>query len=115
VIGLFLVDEIASAKDVPEPRWHENAHTRRAVIKDDVIVRARRHGSGRLRRCLPFGEYRDGAYRVRRELLRAWGGLDVRDGYVQRSARLPAFLDASRFYNWFQAQRPEIVAANNPP
>jgi hypothetical protein len=51
---------------------------------------------------------------VRRHLLNAWGGLDIEDGYIQRSARLPAFLDAEKFYRWFLAKKPELVAENNP-
>jgi hypothetical protein len=70
--------------------------------------------SGRIRRCLPIGELRNRAYRVRHDLLEAWGGLDIQDGYIQRSVRLPAFLDAGTFYRWFLKQRPELVAANNP-
>lgn len=114
LIGILMVDEIVSAQDVPELRWHENAHTRRKAKPDDIVVRARREGSGRLRRCIPFGEYRDKAYRVRNDMLEAWGGLDIHNGYVQRSARLPAFTDARKFLDWFQAQQPELVAENNP-
>jgi len=51
---------------------------------------------------------------VRRDLLRAWGGLDIKDGFIQRSVRLPRFRDTDRFYRWFVAQKPELVAANNP-
>jgi len=76
-------------------------------------VRARAGVSGRLSRCLPIGTYRDRAYRVRPDLLRAWGGLSVRDGYLQRSARLPEFLDAERFHSWFTNQRVPLITANN--
>jgi uncharacterized protein (DUF952 family) len=41
------------------------------------------------------------------------GGLDIKDGYIHRSARLPAFNDAEKFYHWFCGQKPELVAANN--
>jgi hypothetical protein len=51
---------------------------------------------------------------VRNDLLEAWGGLDIKDGYIQRSARLPAFQDAEKFYRWFLAQKPELSAQNNP-
>jgi hypothetical protein len=57
---------------------------------------------------------RGGVYRVRNDLLEAWGGLDIKDGYIHRSVRLPAFLNAERFYRWFRAQEPELVAENNP-
>src|SRR6266566_1269620 len=44
----------------------------------DLIVLGCPGRSGRLRRCLPIGEYRNGAYRVRRDLLELWGGLSVK-------------------------------------
>jgi hypothetical protein len=77
-------------------------------------VRARPGASGRLKRCIPIGEYRDRAYRVRRDLLVQWGDVDVNNGYLQRSAKLPEFLDAARFHQWFLEQKPELVAENNP-
>ena len=77
-------------------------------------MRAKAGASGRLNHCISIGERREGAYRVRREILDAWGGLDVKNGYIQRSARLPAFLDASRFYGWFLTQKPVLIAQNNP-
>lgn len=115
IVGLFVVDEVVDAADVPRHRWPENAHTRkRKGGASDIVVRAKPGVSGRLRRCLPIGEYRDRAYRARRDLLEAWGGLSVADGYIQRSARPPRFLDAERFYLWFQEQGPELIEANNP-
>ena len=114
LIGLYVIDELVRACDVPQARWAENAHTRRVPGQTDIVVRARRGVSGRLLRCLPIGEFRDRAYRVRRDLLETWGGLDIQDGYIQRSVRLPAFLDADRFYRWFKKQQPELIAANIP-
>lgn len=114
LIGLYVVEEIIPAKSVPKSRWSENAHTRRVPGETDIVVRARPGVSGRLRRCIPIGELRGGVYRVRNDLLDAWGGLDIKDGYIHRSVRLPAFHDAPRFYCWFLAQNPELVAENNP-
>lgn len=114
LIGMFVVSEILSARDIPMERWHENAHTRRIPTDSDLVIRAKPGVSGRLKRCIPIGEYRDRAYRVRKEILNSWGGLDVKNGYIQRSARLPRFLNAPKFYNWFQAQNPELIAENNP-
>src|SRR5207245_1502961 len=75
-----------------------NAHSRRTLAPEaqDLIVLGRPGLSGRLRRCLPIGEYRNGAYRIRRDLLELWGGLSVKDGFLQRSARLPRLLDPPR-------------------
>jgi hypothetical protein len=113
LIGLYVVDEIVSAKTVERNRWPENAHTRRIPGPNDIVVRARPKISGRLERCIPIGEYRDGAYRVRQDLLKTWGGLTVHDGYIQRSARLPAFRETVRFYQWFLANRGSLVQRNN--
>jgi hypothetical protein len=106
LIGVFVIDSILLADQVAPERWHENAHTRRQEVIDDVIVRARAGVSGRLRHCSPIGEYRNRAYRVTRELLDAWGGLDIADGYIHRSVRLPAFLDAQRFYRLVSSSEP---------
>jgi hypothetical protein len=114
LVGVYRVDDVVRAGDVPRARHRDNAHTRRArIVADDVIVRGQ-PGSGRLGRCLPIGEWRDGAYRVRRDVLAAWGGLSCRDGYLQRSAVPPRLLDPPRFLRWLDAQRVELLAANNP-
>jgi hypothetical protein len=113
LIGFYVINEIVAAKSVPATWWLENAHTRRVPQADDIVVRARVGVSGRLRRCIPIGELRGGHYRVRHDLLDAWGGLDIKDGYIQRSVRLPAFIDPAKFYRWFLAQKPELVAENN--
>lgn len=114
ISGLYRVAEVVRVEVVPAWRWNENAHTRREdPLRSDVIVRADPRGSGRLRRCLPIGEFRDRAYRVTRKILDAWGGLSCRDGYIQRSAVPPRFLDPERFLAWFENLRPELVSANN--
>jgi hypothetical protein len=115
LIGLFVVEEIVSAVTVPAARRHENAHTRRvlATAANDIVVRARRGVSGRLERCIPIGDYRERAYRVWPKLLTAWGGLNVKNGYLQRSARLPEFLEPQIFLNWFRAKKPRLISANN--
>lgn len=113
LIGLYVIDEVVDAKAVPQNRWHENAHTRRKWIDTDIIVRAMPGKSGRLEQCIPVGEYRDRSYRVRKDLLKEWGGLGVKDGFLQRSGRLPSFTDAERFYAWFTRQKPELARKNN--
>jgi len=62
---------------------------------------------------LPIGEWRDRAYRVRRDVLEAWGGLSVKDGYIQRSARLPQLSDPMRFQRWLASKKPILIQANN--
>jgi hypothetical protein len=114
LIGLLTVAGIVRARDVPPERWPENAHTRRAEIgRTDVVVHGEPSASGRFDRCLPFAGFRSGAYRVHAELLERWGGLGVRDGYVQRSARLPELHDPARFLGWLDAQRVALLARDN--
>ncbi len=114
LIGFFEIAEIVSAQHVARSRWAENAHTRRAPMSGEIVVRAA-PGSGRLRYCLPIGEYRNRAYRVQEHILEEWGGLAVKDGFLQRSARLPRFLDPERFLRWFRARAGKLVPCNNPP
>ncbi|MDP2646539.1 MAG: hypothetical protein Q8P24_16490 [Desulfobacterales bacterium] len=121
IIGLYVIEEIIDARLIPENRWHENAHTRRRLAAGDIIIRAKRGISGRLERCLPIGSYRPPAgdpgkrpsYRVSSDLLNIWGGFNVRDGFIQRSARLPQFLNADLFYQWFQKQGVSLIERNN--
>ena len=115
IIGLYVIRKIESAVCVPKARWDKNAHTRRLLPSNatDIVITAEPGVSGRLERCIPVGEFRDRAYRVVKPLLRAWGGISSRDGYLQRSARLPELLDAQRFYSWFLRQSPSLSAKNN--
>jgi hypothetical protein len=116
LIGFYRVDEVLRVAAVPRNRWTENAHTRRLDHSaDDIVVRALPGESGRLRRALPIGEYRNGAYRVTDALLRAWDGLSCHDGFIQRSAVPPEFVAPERFMRWFEAQSPALLQANNPP
>jgi len=116
LIGLYVVDERVKARDVSATRRNENAHTRTIkAVGDDIVVRAQDTGgkSGRLKQYIPIGEYRDRAYRVRRDLLEEWGGLCVKNGYIQRSANPPFLCDGGRFYKWFLRQNVPLVKRNN--
>lgn len=113
LIGLLVVDRVVNADAIAEADWHCNAHTRRAVIvASDVVLFGQAGVSGRLARAIPIGAYRDRAYRVRSDLIETWGGLSVKDGYIQRSAVPPAFLDPDQFLAWLELQRPTLVQAN---
>ncbi len=115
IVGLFVVDEVVHVSDVEPHRVDENAHTRKLKLAaTDIVVRAVPERSGRLERYLPIGEYRDRAYRVRRGLLKKWGGLSVRDGYIQRSAVPPKFLHPKKFLGWVRTQGVTLIRANNP-
>lgn len=115
LLGFYRVAESVRAQSVARQRWRENAHTRCVEQEhSDVIVRARPGSSGRLRQCIPIGEFRDRAYRVERDILADWGGLSCRNGYLQRSAVLPTLLNPRRFMRWFERQAPAVVSSNNP-
>ena len=114
LVGILVVDEVVDVPTIPQARWAENAHTRKINHDpNDVVIRGKRHESGRLSRFISIGEYRNRAYRVRRDILDEWGNLSVNDGYIQRSAVPPRFCDAVRFYRWFRSQKRELVQRNN--
>jgi hypothetical protein len=123
LIGLYVIEKIVRASQVPKADWDINAHTRRKgkPSSDDVVVYGQPGKSGRLKRCIPVGSFRcpknephkRPCYRVATDVLTGWGGLTVKDGYLQRSARLPEFVDAARFYAWFRQQRVTLVQRNN--
>lgn len=114
LVGLFVVDEVVRANTIPPSRLHENAHTRwEGISANDIVVRAKPQCSGRFDRGLPMGEWRDNAYRVCRQVEDAWGGLSVKNGYIQRSAVPPSFLDPEKFYRWFHRQGVTLLQRNN--
>jgi putative DNA base modification enzyme with NMAD domain len=115
IIGMFVVDKIVPITKMSEAEWHKNAHTRRMLRDetDDVIVFGKPEQSGRAASCVPIGEYRSRAYRVTKPLLAAWGGISANDGYLQRSAVFPSLLNAVDFWNWWSAQKVELVRRNN--
>jgi Nucleotide modification associated domain 3 len=114
LVGLYSIDEVVMANTIPPERHNENAHTRKLQIgAPDIVVRAKPSVSGRLSRCIPVGEWRNGAYRVIAKTLGDWGDLAVKDGFIQRSVRPPMFLDPTKFYRWFEKQRVELLQKNN--
>jgi hypothetical protein len=114
LMGLYIVRDVTPVASVPRRRWHQNAHVRKVERgASDIVVRARRGLSGRFDRCIPIGEWRAGAYRVRRDILRDWGGLSVKDGYIQRSGVPPAFNHPKQFLKWLGKRSVEFAARNN--
>ncbi|MGD0896815.1 MAG: hypothetical protein ABR915_03195 [Thermoguttaceae bacterium] len=114
LMGMYVVKEVVPAADVPPERWHENAHVRKIKRGEtDIVVRAKPGVSGRFDRCVPIGEWRSGAYRVRNDVLDAWGGLSVKDGFIQRSAVPPTFSNPRKFLKWLPKQGIRLVARNN--
>jgi hypothetical protein len=115
LIGFYEISENIAASKVRRERQHENAHTRwRPISETDIIIRANPglNRSGRLEKCIPIGEYRDGAYRLTKELERAWGGLDVKDGFLQRRVT-PRFTKPGTFRKWLDQQNVTLIHANN--
>ncbi len=115
LIGLYTIQELVAPADVEPERWGENAHTSRIdPDPSQVIVRARPGCSGRFERCIPFGEWRGGAYRVRQDLLDMWGGISAQDGFIQRSGVPPYFNAPERFIAWLQDRKVTLLRRNNP-
>jgi hypothetical protein len=114
LIGILVVDRVVQAQEVEAARRKENAHTRWSCISEkDIVIRGLCQSSGRFDHCITIGEFRDRAYRVRKDLEKTWGGLSVKNGYIQRSAVPPAFLDAQKFYDWFREQNVKLLRRNN--
>jgi len=114
LMGLYVVKEVVAVGSVPSERWYENAHVRKSKLgQTDIVVRATAHVSGRFDRCIPIGEWRDGAYRVRQDVLKAWGGLSVKNGFIQRSAVPPALSNPSQFMKWLRKQTVRLIQRNN--
>lgn len=114
LLGIFFIERLINAIDIPPRHWTDNAHTRRilATDADDIVVYGKKQRSGRLKRLIAIGEYRDHAYRVKQTLLDQWGGLSVRNGYIHRSGTLPEFLQSDKFIGWFQKNSNDLVQDN---
>lgn len=114
LIGIYFVDHITTVATTPDNQRYMNAHSRRQGGNvADIIVWANPKRSGRFKTCMPIGEYRDGAYRVREPLLEEWGGLHVNNGYIQRSIRPPFFSNPIKFLEWLDEQAPILLHVNN--
>ncbi len=104
LFAIFFVQRVSQVRRLTTAERAACAHGRRKQALDDLVVQADAARSGRFSRAIPIGEFRHNAYRVRRDLLQEWGGLTVRDGYIQRSAQPPRFLAPQRFLHWLQKQ-----------
>jgi hypothetical protein len=114
LIGIYVVQEVVPIANVRPERRYENAHARKTNPgESDIVVRAMPEVSGRFDRCIPIGEWRSGAYRVRQAVLDSWGGLSVKDGFIQRSAVPPSFTNPARFLEWLQTQSIQLISRNN--
>ena len=118
LIGIYILKEKARlAKEIHASLWKQNAHTRRKTKrcddeKGDLVVWAEPSLSGRLKKCIPIGEWRNRAYRVTEDLLKEWGGISSKDGYIQRSAVPPEFNNTMKFYSWFKSHSTGLEQRN---
>jgi hypothetical protein len=123
IIGLYVVDKKPQkATDVilMGMERDNNAHTRRRYNEADIIVTAKPEPlSGRLEKCIPIGECKNGRYWLQQNLFDKWGGflrsndLPVSKLYIQRSPTLFRFKNADKFYEWFKSHKIQLVASNN--
>ena len=113
LFGLMTVDKVLKVAEVPEDEFHANAHTR--IInrnKDHLVVFADLKVSGRFNKALPIGEFRNGSYRVKNEILDLWGGIGVKDGFIQRSINPPWFNKPEQFLEWLKCQKIKLINSN---
>jgi hypothetical protein len=113
LIGIYFIDELKYVKDIDEKNRYINAHTRTIDRDEDIVVIAKRNTSGRFSRCIPIGEWRNRSYRVKNELLIEWGGLSVKDGFIQRSCVPPLFKDPEKFLCWLDDKEMNLIKKNN--
>jgi hypothetical protein len=105
LFGILHVQAKTLVADLPLKKRRSCAHGRVIGAGKDLVMWGDSNTSGRFRKALPIGEYRDRSHRVTQELLAEWGGLAVKDGYIQRSAKPPFFLDPGRFLDWLDRQQ----------
>ena len=98
----------------------QRTRSRHPAYRNNIVLRADPKQSGRYSQCIPIGSHRHSrvlstkkpSYRVRPNILDEWGGLSVSDGYIERSATLPSFIEPKKFLQWLEEQRPSLVHSN---
>lgn len=114
LIGLYYVDKVLLVNEVLGKDKLKNAHTRRTWTGEtDIVVFAQKNISGRFDKCIPIGEFRDKAYRVKKEILEEWGGMNIKDGYIQRSVNPPFLLNPEKFIKWLEKKNVNLMNSNN--
>jgi hypothetical protein len=102
LFGFFYIERKTLVNQLEHEARTRCAHGRREGAENDLVVWGIGGKSGRFERAILIGEYRDKAYRVTRDILNAWGGLKVKNGYIQRSVRPPFFERPAQFLAWLQ-------------
>jgi hypothetical protein len=80
LIGIFVLSGTPiSASKLTDVQRLCNAHTRWKNVKaGDIVAFGKEEQSGMFERCVPIGEFREGAYRVRKDVLEEWGDINVK-------------------------------------
>lgn len=113
LFGIMVVDKVLRVADIPEEELSTNAHSRvQNANKDHFVVFATPEMSGRFSKAIPIGEFRNKSYRVTNNILEAWGGIGVKDGFIQRSVNPPWFSNPDKFLEWFEHQRVQLIQSN---
>lgn len=111
--GIMVVEKVLKVIDIPEHEFHKNAHTRILEIENEhLVVFSNPALSGRFSNVIPIGEYRNGSYRVTKEILDAWGDIGVKDGFIQRSVCPPWFAQPEQFLKWLDSQQVKLINSN---
>jgi Nucleotide modification associated domain 3 len=125
LVGFFEVAYVTNSYSIGPTDSHRNAHSRLSDGREDVVIFARPERSGRLKTHIPIGEANlaPGWARAQQcifpDLLAEWGQLQnddgsyVKNGYIQRSANPPIFVDPTAFLAWFNRRKPVLIHANN--
>jgi len=104
LFGIFRVQQKTRVKDLTDAQRQQCAHGHRLNAEHDLVIWANPKDSGRFPRAIPIGEWRSNSYRIRQDLLDAWGGVSTANGYIQRSAQPPLFTDPKKFLKWLTTQ-----------
>lgn len=111
--GIIVIDKVLKVKDVPVKDLHMNAHTRVKNPNDDHwVVFGNPLLSGRFSHAIPIGEFRNGSYRVKKEILDEWGDISVKDGFIQRSVCPPWFTKPEQFLKWLESKQVKLINSN---
>jgi len=111
--GIMVVDKVLRVADIHENEFHKNTHTRvKKKNPDHWVVFANPSLSGKFSNAIPIGEFRNGAYRVKKEILDTWGDIDVKDGFIQRSVCPPWFTKPEQFLKWLDSQQVKLINSN---
>lgn len=112
--GMLVVQSVNVVKNVHPQNFDSNAHTRNIENVDtDIIIIGKPNVSGRFRKYIAIGEFRNKSYRVKKNILDEWGDIGVKDGWIQRSVNPPLFLDPEKFMKWLLDKSPELIVSNN--